>query len=49
VVSTSYGISRQVNVNALGQNIAGDAANESSICVDPTNPFHIAIGWRQCL
>ena len=47
MVSTSYGISRQVNVNALGQNIAGDAANESSICVDPTNPFRIAIGWRQ--
>ena len=47
VVSTSYGISRQVNVNALGQNIAGDAANESSICIDPTNPLRIAIGWRQ--
>ena len=47
VVSTSYGISRQVNVDASGQNIPGDAANEPSLCVDPTNPYRIAIGWRQ--
>ncbi len=40
---TSY----QVNVNANGQNITGDAANEPSICVDPTNHNKIAIGWRQ--
>lgn len=40
---TSY----QVNVNASGQNITGDAANEPSICVDPTNPNKMAIGWRQ--
>jgi hypothetical protein len=46
-VSTSFGISRQVNVNALGQNIPGDAANEPSLCIDPTNPDHIAVGWRQ--
>jgi len=46
-VSTSYGISRQVNVDASGQNIPGDAANEPSICIDPTNPNCIAIGWRQ--
>ena len=37
----------QVNVDALGQNIVGDAANEPSIAVDPTNPDRIAIGWRQ--
>ena len=37
----------QVNVNASGQNITGDAANEPSICVDPTNHNKIAIGWRQ--
>lgn len=37
----------QANVNASGQNITGDAANEPSIAVDPTNPNHIAIGWRQ--
>src|SRR4051812_30229320 len=37
--------SHQVNVNALGQNITGDAANEPSLCVDPTNRSKIAIGW----
>jgi hypothetical protein len=46
-VSTSYGISYQVNVNAAGQNIAGDAANEPSMCIDPTNPNRMAVGWRQ--
>ena len=40
---TSY----QVNVNANGLNITGDAANEPSICVDPTNGNKMAIGWRQ--
>ncbi len=47
VVSTSYGISRQVNVNASGGNIPGDAANEPALCIDPTNPNRMAIGWRQ--
>jgi len=37
----------QVNVNASGQNITGDAANEPSIAVDPTNGSKITIGWRQ--
>src|SRR5262249_2071331 len=46
-VSTSYGKSYQVNVNASGQNIPGDAANEPSICIDPLNPDRMAIGWRQ--
>jgi len=46
-VSTAFGKSYQVNVNAAGQNIAGDAANEPSLCIDPTNPNRIAIGWRQ--
>lgn len=46
-ISTSYGVSRQVNVNPFGQNIAGDAANEPSLCIDPTNPNRIAVGWRQ--
>src|SRR5688572_28581036 len=41
--STSY----QVNVNGAGQNIVGDAANEPSITVDPTNRDRKAIGWRQ--
>ncbi len=42
-----YGISRQVNVDANGQNIPGDGANEPSMCIDPTNPNRIAVGWRQ--
>ncbi len=37
----------QVNVNAQGLNILGDAANEPTIAVDPTNPNRIVIGWRQ--
>ena len=37
----------QVNVNAYGENIVGDAANEPSIAVDPTDPSRIVIGWRQ--
>jgi len=36
----------QVNTN-FGQDIIGDAANEPSIVVDPTNPNRMAIGWRQ--
>ena len=40
---TSY----QVNVDANGLNILGDAANEPSISVDPTNGSKMAIGWRQ--
>jgi hypothetical protein len=40
---TSY----QVNVNGNGLNIVGDAANEPSITIDPSNPTRMAIGWRQ--
>lgn len=40
---TSY----QVNVNSSGQNITGDAANEPSIVVDPTNRNKMSVGWRQ--
>src|SRR5260221_12634652 len=39
--------SYQVNVNAAGQNIVGDAANEPSLCIDPTDPRRMAVGWRQ--
>src|SRR5438132_3684627 len=42
-VFTSY----QANVDASGNNILGDAANEPSIAVDPTDPNKMAIGWRQ--
>ena len=40
-------ISYQVNVDANGQNITGDAANEPSIAVDPMNRNKMTIGWRQ--
>jgi hypothetical protein len=40
-----YGV--QVNVDEVGDNIPGDAANEPSIAVDPTAPNRIVIGWRQ--
>ena len=40
-------ISYQVNVDNNGNNILGDAANESSIAVDPTDGNKMAIGWRQ--
>jgi len=40
-------VSVQANVNSQGQNIVGDAANEPSIAVDPTNQNRIVIGWRQ--
>lgn len=40
---TSY----QVNVDAFGNDVIGDAANEPSIAVDPTDPSRMAIGWRE--
>ena len=40
-------VSRQVNVNASGNDIVGDAANEPSLAVDPTNHNRMVIGWRQ--
>src|ERR1700730_2783944 len=40
-------ISVQVNVDAQHHNILGDAANEPSIAVDPTNGNKMTIGWRQ--
>ena len=40
-------VSYQVNVDANGMNIVGDAANEPSISVDPTDGNKISIGWRQ--
>jgi hypothetical protein len=40
---TSY----QVNVDANGQNILGDAANECSISVDPVDRTKKVIAWRQ--
>ena len=40
-------ISYQVNVDNNGNNIIGDAANEPSIAVDPTQGNKMTIGWRQ--
>src|SRR6266513_383699 len=42
-VFTSY----QANVDASGNNILGDAANEPSISVDPTDGNKMVIGWKQ--
>src|SRR3989442_9898844 len=46
-VSTPFGTSYQANVNSSGQNIPGDAANEPSLCIDPTNPNRMDVRWRQ--
>jgi Secretion system C-terminal sorting domain len=37
----------QVNVDANGQNIVGDAANEPSMAIDPNDHNKMVIGWRQ--
>ena len=37
----------QVNVDHRGCNIVGDAANEPTIAIDPTNTNRVVIGWRQ--
>jgi hypothetical protein len=37
----------QANVDGNGNNIVGDAANECSISVDPTDGNKMAIAWRQ--
>jgi hypothetical protein len=42
-VFTSY----QVNVDAHGNNILGDAANEPAISVNPADGNKMVIGWRQ--
>jgi hypothetical protein len=47
VVSRGKYHSVQVNVDVNGLNTLGDAANEPSLTVDPTNPDRMAIGWRQ--
>ncbi|WP_299680954.1 T9SS type A sorting domain-containing protein [uncultured Dokdonia sp.] len=46
-VQSSNFFTAQVNIDENGMNIVGDAANEPSIAVDPTNPDRIVIGWRQ--
>src|SRR5688572_29844019 len=46
-ISTTVISTTQVNVDTNGQNILGDAANETSIAVNPLNSNIMAIGWRQ--
>ncbi len=46
-VRTSDVFTTQVNIDEDGNDIIGDAANEPSIAVDPTNPNRMVIGWRQ--
>jgi hypothetical protein len=46
-VSRGRFVSVQVNVNEQGDNIIGDAANEPSIAVNPTDGSNLVIGWRQ--
>ncbi len=45
----AYGsyLSVQMNVDANGQNIVGDAAHEPTIAFDPTNPDKLVAGWKQ--
>ena len=47
VVTRGVFSSVQVNVDSLGNNIVGDAANEPSIAVDPNDPSRMVAGWRQ--
>lgn len=37
----------QINADADGNNISGDAANEPSFAINPLNPQHMVVGWRQ--
>jgi len=46
VRQSSY-FTTQVNVDSDGNDIVGDAANEPSLAVDPTNNDRIVVGWRQ--
>jgi hypothetical protein len=45
-VSQGPYLSVQVNVDAAGRNIIGDASNEPSIIVNPLNPDNMVIAWR---
>ena len=40
-------VTHQVNVDANGLNIVGDAANEPSMAIDPNDHSKMTIGWRQ--
>ncbi len=40
-------VSVQMNVDASGQNIVGDAAHEPTIAFDPNNTSRLVAGWKQ--
>ncbi len=40
-------LSVQMNVDADGQNMIGDAAHEPTIAFDPNNPDKLVAGWKQ--
>jgi hypothetical protein len=46
-VTTGPYVSIQINVDAAGHNIVGDAANEPSIAINPLNPANMVVVWRQ--
>ncbi len=46
VISGPY-VSVQMNVDATGQNIVGDAAHEPTIAFDPKNPNRLVASWKQ--
>lgn len=39
-------LSVQIDVDANGRNVIGDAANEPTLAVDPNDPNRIVVGWR---
>lgn len=45
-LTRSYG-GIQVNTDANGNNKLNDAANETSLAIDPTAPNRMVMGWRQ--
>ncbi len=46
-VSQGFFNSIQMNVDANGDNITGDAAQEPSIAIDAAQPDHFAASWKQ--
>ncbi|NJA06353.1 exo-alpha-sialidase [Methylococcaceae bacterium WWC4] len=40
-------VSVQMNVDAGGHNVTGDAAHEPTIAQDPNNPKRLVAGWKQ--
>ena len=47
MISVGAFTSVQVNVDAQGNNIVGDATNDPSIAIDPNDLNKMAIGWRR--